>query len=510
MSNRTLLNIKDLSVTYFNTQAITDISLSVSAGEIVALMGPNGCGKSTLLKVIRSHVDPNLSLFDPLNDRIEGSVTVPRDLQVAWLPQALRTRWQKPEKPAYENASERARLRGTFAFDGDDGEVDNLSDGGLQKLAIIETLTAPADLLLLDEPTNYLDLRGLEALESALMELAGQGSGVLAITHDRALTEKIADRTYYMSANGVFQSRGGFSQAWSLAGSEYQARRKQASDIKRRLSALGRDYTRRAGWARQKEQSKRGAGAGKPAIARKAKKMAQRAKAVNRRVEREREHLEETKPFVPKTVKLSFDRYDVPRREAFHLRDASFRYEESAPWLIRDVRMAVPTHDKACLMGDNGAGKSTLFRLLTGSLQPTAGSIYVNRGVNMHYLPQGLAGFFSKPVLLDNFADCGEETIVRQHLGSALLRSDAVTRPLDCFSQGELMRAAVVKCILLQAEFLLLDEPTSHLDIESIEVLERLLEAFQGGFLLISHDRRFVEHVVEKLYVLDGARIRLI
>ncbi len=510
MSSEVLINIKDLSVSYLHTHVVKGLSLSVAAGETVALMGPNGSGKSTLLKVIRSQVDPGLELFDPLNDHMHGSITLPRGLRAVWLPQNLRAEWHPPERPEYDKASARARLKQAFGFDTAKRPVQHLSDGQLQKLAIIETVAAEAELFLLDEPTNYLDLDGLQALEYSLLELSARGCSLLLVTHDRALTESVADRTYYLSANGVYQSEGGFSRAWSLAGSEYQARRKEAADIKRRMSVLRQDYQRRAGWSRRKEESKRGSGSAKPSIGKQAKKMAQRAQAVNRRVERELVRLEQAKPFVPKSVNLAFDQYDVARRTAFHLQNASFRYGEDSPWLIRDARLTVSTREKICLMGANGAGKTTLLRLLSGELAPTCGEVYVNKGVNLRHLPQGLAGFFGEETLLDNFRDCGDQTIVRQHLGSALLRRDKVIRPVDDFSHGELMRAAVVRCILQRAEFLLLDEPTSHLDIESIEVLERLLSAFQGGFLLISHDRRFVEHVADKLYLLGDARIRLI
>lgn len=101
-------------------------------------------------------------------------------------------------------------------------------------------------------------------------------------------------------------------------------------------------------------------------------------------------------------------------------------------------------------------------------------------------------------------------TVVRQYLGAALIRKDKVTEPIDQFSHGELMRSAIVKCILSKAEFLFLDEPTTHLDIESIEVLEHLLQNFNGGFLLISHDRSFVSNVADKLYMLEDGRLRLV
>jgi ATP-binding cassette subfamily F protein 3 len=166
------------------------------------------------------------------------------------------------------------------------------------------------------------------------------------------------------------------------------------------------------------------------------------------------------------------------------------------------------TKDKICLMGANGAGKSSLLRLLRGELSPMSGEVRLNESVPTTYLPQGLKGFFSRPTLLDNFGDCEcDASTVRRHLGAALIRRDKVHEPLDQFSNGELMRAAIVRAILTRSEFLILDEPTSHLDIESISVLEQLLGAFPGGFLLVSHDRTFVSNVADSLLMLDTGRL---
>ena len=132
-------------------------------------------------------------------------------------------------------------------------------------------------------------------------------------------------------------------------------------------------------------------------------------------------------------------------------------------------------------MGTNGTGKSTITKLITGELDLFEGKRYINKNVHYHYLPQGLNGFFRESTLLDNFTSLElHQTAVRQHLGGVLIQGDKVTEPIKNFSLGELMRAAIIKCILEKAEFLLLDEPTSHLDIESVEILEQLLQNFPG------------------------------
>ena len=172
--------------------------------------------------------------------------------------------------------------------------------------------------------------------------------------------------------------------------------------------------------------------------------------------------------------------------------------------LIRNATFSATTHDKFCLMGINGCGKTTLFKLILKSLTPQSGNVYLNENVSFRYLPQGLKGFWSHDRLLDNFKDVNlSETEIRQFLGAALIRKDKVYEPLSCFSFGELMRCAIVRCILEQTEFLFLDEPTSHLDIETIEVLEHMLGQFQGGFMIISHDRSFVSNVSDNVYIFN-------
>lgn len=511
MSQKTILNIKDLSVTIITKRIVEGVSLSVGRGQIVALVGANGCGKSTILRVIRAYADNSMDELDRQNTKIGGSVTLSRNLAVAHMPQNPRQDWQPGDNVPPERRRIVAALSESFGSDPEDKDPSKLSDGQLQKTVVIDTLTRDADLYLLDEPTNYLDLTGITALENQLEAMKRKGAAVLLVTHDRELTDNIADRTVCITPNGIYHCEGGFSNAWSLTTSDFENRRKQASDIKRRIKKLQEDVERHASWSAAKEKSKRGAGSAKPTIAKQAKKMAKRAQAVTSRVKREIEELNIRKPFVPKKLNLSFPQYDVRSCQAFSLREVSFNYGGSERTnLLSDITINGDTSTKACLMGANGAGKSTLFGLITGRLQPIVGECYRHPTVNIVYLPQGLHGYFDRPTLLENFVGCGSETDIRQYLGAALLRRDKVTEPITNFSQGELMRAAIVKCILQKAEYLLMDEPTSHLDIESIEVLEALLGSFPGGFLIVSHDRRFVQNVADRLYLLERSHLSLI
>ncbi|MFH1893647.1 MAG: ATP-binding cassette domain-containing protein [Candidatus Zixiibacteriota bacterium] len=516
---RMLVNFKKVTVTLNDNSLFEELSFSIQSGKLLALIGANGCGKSTILKLILHQQSATREPFGWPDFKVKGDIFVLPGIDMAYLPQMLRGNEGalSGNLPDSDDTSRvRAGLCRDFGAVPFEKPLDKLSDGELQKRAIISTLASHHELYLFDEPTNYLDIAGITAFERHVERLKRKGRGVLLITHDRTLTDTLADQTVFITKNGIFHTEGGATAAWAIKTSDFESRRRQAKDIKTRIRRLQDDARAKAGWAAAKEKSKIGAGGAKGHISRLSAKMAKRAKAMQARAIRQIEKLEKTKPYIPKVLNLHFSEYDIRNREVFSLKDVSFRYGTAAYGnaradddLLHEINISASTRDKVCLMGTNGSGKSTIIGLALQNLQPTRGDCCLTSGVKNAYVPQGLAGFYQKENLLDNFDSCGcDETTIRQYLGAALLRKEKVCEPIGNFSYGELMFAAIVKCILEKAEFLFLDEPTSHLDIESIEVLEQLLQDFGGGFLLISHDRSFVANVADKLYVLDGGRLR--
>jgi len=516
---RMLVNFKKVTVTLNDNSLFEELSFSIQTGKLLALIGANGCGKSTILKLILHQQSATSESFGWPDFKVKGDIFVLPGIDVAYLPQMLRGNdgvrfGNLPDSD--DTRRIRAGLCRDFGAVPFEKPLDKLSDGELQKRAIITTLAGDHELYLFDEPTNYLDIAGITAFERHVERLKRKGRGVLLITHDRTLTDTLADQTVFITKSGIFHTEGGATAAWAVKTSDYESRRRQAKDIKTRIRKLQDDARAKAGWAAAKEKSKRGAKREKGHISRLSAKMAKRAKAMQARATGQIEKLEKTKPYILKMLNLHFPEYDIRNREVFSLRDVSFRYETGPAhgndrrddFLLHEINISASTRDKVCLMGTNGSGKSTMIGLALQNLHPTRGDCRLTRGVKTAYVPQGLAGFYQKENLLDNF-DCSgcDETTIRQYLGAALLRKDKVCEPIGNFSYGELMRAAIVKCILEKAEFLFLDEPTSHLDIESIEVLEQLLQDFRGGFLLISHDRSFVANVADKLYSLDSGRL---
>ena len=515
MSREILVNFKDVSIHLQNSILLEHLSLSVHRGELLAIIGPNGCGKSTILNVLMAQYRDEAGELANAGFRVTGSVTLASHIETFYLRQSLMAdaeRGARSSDAEHGTLASEVRLRSEFGLAEDAALGSMMSDGESQKQALIGALLTEADLILLDEPTNYLDLTGITALEHHLEKLKRQGRGTILVTHDRTLVDNLATRTVLISRYGIFHSTGGSSAAGSLRDRDYESRRRRAGDMRKKIRQLQADMTAKAGWAAAKEKQKIGGGAAKGHISRLSMKLAKRAKVAQHRAEKEIERLEEIKPFVVKRLNLNFPDYEIRNRDVFSLKKVSFGFPNGRnSYLLKDITLSGTTRDKTCLMGGNGSGKSTLLKLILREFKPRRGSCYLNEAVNTAYVPQGLADVFTKERLLDNFADCNhDETTIRLHLGAALLRGDKVRERVTNFSYGELMRAAIVKCLLRRAEFLFLDEPTSHLDIESIEVLEQMLGKFDGGILVISHDRAFVENVAERLFMLEDGRLRLV
>ena len=520
MSHGMLLSVKNLSISSPDRCLFSDLSFSISRGEAVSLIGPNGSGKTTLLRHILQETALLKSDDSDLGSdfTIHGHLSIARGAVIANLDQQV-----TPDSVAAGNTDSPpegvlSKLLHDFGLTLDVDGLTALSAGMLQKLAIAKLLARQADFYLLDEPSNYLDLPGIVALEHHILQQTKRGVGFLVITHDRELSDRISNHTVYLAPEGIYLTTGGATAALELKEHDILAREHESGVLARKISALEQDFRTKAGWAQQKENSKRGAGGAKGYISHKSAKMARRAKAVQKRIKRKQGELDEAKPFVPKRVKLSLPSRDVARRSVFGLENCSYRYSESnhdrrgvhSKWAVDGVSLGATTKDKICLMGGNGAGKSTLLKLATGRLKPLRGDAYQNDNVKVSVIPQGLSGYFSCDRLLDNFAfEDISESIIRQYLGAALLRREMVLRSTTELSQGELVRAALVHAILTNADFLFMDEPTSHLDLESVIVLENLLQSFSGGFMIVSHDRALVSSIANQLYYLEGSRLRL-
>lgn len=530
-----LLHIRNLNKTFGANEILEDINLDVSAGEIVALVGPNGSGKTTLLNLIRGKLKPTL-----------GNIVIEKDVNISFVPQenpqeditvkeylikshpkiheifkALEKSRNKPacyannvdkyfEIGGYELEDRLLKFINRFDFDPDDlSKSYNIFSEGQKRLwTILRALLKNSKLFLLDEPTNHLDIKMCLKLEKILDFSKSESKGVLIVSHDRVLLDRLADRTYYLRRGETLSVAGGYSQMIKHLRKDFEARQKKAGEIQKKMNKLEDEITRRKNWAGQKEAEKRIADKvqNKGFIGHKSAKLAKRAKVVEKRANEMLEEFKDTKPFVEKALKIELPEYRVDNKGVVDAKEISFSFGNKE--VFKKVSFSLSTKDRIGIIGENGSGKTTLMRCLTGELTPREGNIRINESIKCGYIPQEVQKTFKRGTLLDNMRIPDlEETHIRKALGGARFREGKVYQDIFTLSYGEQMRAAILKAVLEKVEFLFLDEPTNHLDIESLELLDDLLNEYPGGMLFISHDRHFIAEHSEKLYYLENGTL---
>lgn len=483
-----------MTITTEERELFSGLNFSLQRGECLAIAGANGCGKSSFAEHLY-RAAAGLPLKDGLT--VSGTLTCGKNSSVAWLEQSA-------------GVEEVSLADGNDYWQelllGEDYESRGTpSDGQRQKLRIAATLRASADLYIFDEPTNFLDFAGIAAFDTALSGLLAQGKGVILISHDRSLIDNHADKTLYFTKNGIFSSAGGWSDSFNLYQSTMEGRARETATIRNKINQLKQDAERKKRWSEKCESTKFGSGCSdRGAVGAQAARLMKRSLQQRRRIDQKIQALEKCKPRAEAVPNLAFPVYKVGNKTVSELRNVAFTYPDSEK-LFDGLSCLLSTRDRICFLGENGIGKSTLMKIMTGKLDVDSGVARVSAAVNWFYIPQGLRGFWrDERTLLGNFSAAGiNEATARRFLGAAGIWGEQAKKPLSSFSHGELMRAALVLCILSNAEFIFMDEPTSHLDVETIMIMEKMLQEFSGGYALISHDQRFIENVAEKIMLIN-------
>jgi ATP-binding cassette subfamily F protein uup len=483
---RNLLNMKAVDKGYASRSVLRDLTLGVSAGQRIGVVGRNGHGKSTLLRLIAGVELPDA-----------GTVTRARDADVALLDQHDRL---EPEKSVREVlVGERAdhEWAGNSAFRdvldglmggvelrlfsrGIDTPVAGLSGGERRRIALARMLLDPPALLLLDEPTNHLDVEGVNWLAR---HLAARRCAMLVVTHDRWFLDAVCTATWEVADGTVHEYDGGYA-AYVLARAERD--RQAAAREDRRQQLLRKELA----WLRR----------GPPARTTKPKFRIEAANA-----------LIADEPQPRDTAELL--RFATSRlgNKVINAIDVSLTLGSRR--LLRNLTWRVGPGDRVAIVGANGSGKSSLLRLLAGEIEPTSGRIEHGARVRVAHLSQDTVEL---PRELRVRAALEE---VRQHavlsdgreITAGMLcdrfgfRGGKAHTPVDDLSGGERRRLSLMRLLMEEPNVLLLDEPTNDLDIDTLTALEDLLDGWPGTLIAVSHDRYFVERVCDNVYTVTAA-----
>ncbi|NED95021.1 ABC-F family ATP-binding cassette domain-containing protein [Phytoactinopolyspora alkaliphila] len=485
MAPRNLVNLESVSLAYGTQQILDAVSLGVGSGERIGVVGRNGGGKSTLLRLLAGAESPD-----------SGRVTHTGGLRIGHLgqhddldPDATVRQSVVGDAADHEWASD-ARIRAVLAHLLPQVHMDTvvgpLSGGERRRVALARLLITPADLLLLDEPTNHLDV---EAIDWLTRYLAATGQAIVVVTHDRWLLDSVCEATWEVVDGKVHAYDGGYS-TFVLARAERA--RIAAADEARRQNLLRKELA----WLRR----------GPPARTSKPKF---RIDAANVLIENEPPPRDPYELSRMATTRLGKSVYDVE--------DVSL--ELGGKTLLNDVTWRLGPGDRVGVVGINGSGKTSVLRLLDGALEPTIGHVKVGRTVVPAHLSQEVTELKPGVRVLQAVEEIRGE--VRLGSGGVSTAGQMLERfgftgqrqwtPVTELSGGERRRLQLLRLLMGEPNVLLLDEPTNDLDVETLNVLEDVLDSWPGTLVVVSHDRWFLERVTDSIWALlgDGRLIHL-
>lgn len=505
-----LLVLADAQLAFGHLPLLHHTGFSLEVGERLGLIGRNGTGKSSLLKILaglaslddgslqmqqglrRTYVAqeptlaPELSVFEAVSEGLTPERMLRQRFEALSLDPSAHAELDEiqGQLDARGGWSWEQRVQESLDRLGLDGPapVSSLSGGQRKRVSLAQALVTQPDVLLLDEPTNHLDIQSIEWLESLLCSHPG---AMIIITHDRRFLDAVC--------TGILELDRGQLQRFPGRFKDYLVQKEQALEAEALANARAdKLLAQEEVWSRKGVEARRTKSVGRLA----------RLEALRQARAERRERLGQ--------VQLSVARGERSGRIVARLSNVHKRFGEKT--LLNDLSLTVLRGDKIGLIGPNGVGKSTLLKIVLGSLAPDAGQVELGTKIQVAYFDQMREGLQLEATLADTISP-GSEWIeigdsrqhVRSYLGQFLFPAERAQSPVSSLSGGERNRLLLARLFARPANVLVLDEPTNDLDIETLELLEQLLQDYPGTVFLVSHDRDFVDHVVTSILAFEGA-----
>ena len=515
-----IVTLKDIHIA-FGTEVVLDhLDLNLYPGEKVGMVGANGSGKSTIIKLITGQINPDMGQITkqkglrigylPQEATFSGNRTVLEEMHAGVEPllklqQAIQTvskemesltgQELKAKMKKYDRLCHDLEIAGGYAYEirihttldglGFEQELYHtktsaLSGGQLSRLGLAQVLMLETDLLLLDEPTNHLDMQATEWLEKFL---TGYNEAAVIISHDRHLLDKVACKIIEVENRKARVWKGNYSNYVETR--ETLRLQQEREHIKRvKFVEHTRDFI-----ARNKDQE----GMRKTARGRKTQ--------LNRLLKDNPDYLD--KPSDQKTISFSFKNKDHTSDLVLRCVGLSKSFDDLT--LFSDLTFDVLRGERFGITGPNGTGKSTLLNLALGKLEPSAGTIRLGQNLKVGYLDQHGDVLNPSRTVLDEAMSMNPDLSterVRNRLGAFLFSQDDVFKQCADLSGGQRNRLMLCRLVLAEPDVLIIDEPTNHLDIASREMLEAALDDYNGTMIVVSHDRYFLDRIIDKLIVI--------
>ena len=521
-----MISVNNVTVSFGSYKLLDCINFHISDGDKIGLVGKNGAGKSTLMKLIIGEEQPT-----------SGSIEKPVGVRIGYLPQIMehhrghsvlqevlsvfdylkemeaevaRITAQLGERTDYESAAyarlidrlnelnDRLSLESGLSpeaqaqkvlfglgFKADElgRNTETFSQGWNMRIELAKILLAAPDVLLLDEPTNHLDIESIEWFEDYLKDYRGS---VLLVSHDRKFLDNVTSRTVEILLGHIHDYKVPYSQYVELR-AERIAQQTAAYENQQRMIEKTEDFINRFRY--------------KPT---KSNQVQSRIKALEKL---ERIEIDETDT---NTLSLRFPPADRSGDVVFKGTDLTVGYPQKV--VFRDAQIEIKRGEKVALIGRNGEGKTTLMRVIMNELDPISGEARVGHNVHIGYYAQNQEDILdpTETVLgtLDRIAVGDIRTKLRDLLGAFLFKGEDIDKKVSVLSGGERARLGMAKLMLSPYNVLALDEPTNHMDIRSKDVLKQALKRFDGTLIVVSHDRDFLEGLVDKLYEFRDGKVK--
>jgi ATP-binding cassette subfamily F protein 3 len=516
-----MISISDLDFHFGSRTLYDNASLHIKPKDKIGLIGLNGTGKSTLLRLLVGEYKAD-----------GGSISMSKEVSLGFLNQDLLS-YDTHESilhvamQAFEEALELQKkiddLLVLFETDYSDDLVDKLatmqerfealggytmqaraeeileglgfstedlqkplksfSGGWRMRVMLAKILLQQPSLLLLDEPTNHLDLPSIKWIENYLADYEG---AVIIVSHDRAFLDRTTNTTVEVLGGKLVPYAGNYSY--------YLEEKEERNAIQKGAFENQQAQIRQAERFIERFKAK----------ASKAKQAQSRVKALDKL-----ERIEDVAQDAAK-INMKFTFKVEPGRHILRMEHVTKKYDQKL--IFRDTNVHIERGDKIALIGANGKGKSTLMRLVAGTEAPTAGKHQLGHNVIMSFYAQHqLESLTLDNEILQEMSEAGSkrnDMELRSVLGSFLFTGEEVFKKIKVLSGGEKSRVALAKTLISEANFLLLDEPTNHLDMVSVNILIQALEQYEGTFIVISHDRYFVENVATKIWFIEDFQLK--
>ncbi len=474
------LQIENLTKSFGDRVLFSDVTLGVYEGDKIGLIAANGAGKTTFLNIIAGQED-----YD------SGNVVFRNDLRVGYLSQlppfdpeetALSYATPEPLRADDYSCEDRARqMLYQFRITDLNQKMGTMSGGQVKRVALAKTLLSEPDLLILDEPTNHLDIEMVEWLENYLTR---QRITLLMVTHDRYFLDKVCNKIIEIDREAVYSYDGNYDYYLEKRQERYDAMNSELAKVKNLLRT-------ELDWMRRQPQA--------------------RGSKAKYRIDNFHQ-LEAKSKVNLNTKELSLGNgSSYIGSKIFEAKDVSKSFGDKV--ILDKWSYTFARYEKVGIVGDNGAGKTTFIKLLLGELQPDSGLFDIGQTVKWGYYSQeGMTGFDEKKKVIDAVREIAEEVRIddktrlsaSQFLTRFLFTPDTQQKYIYKLSGGERRRLYLATVLMKNPNFLILDEPTNDLDILTLTVLEDYLANFKGCVIVVSHDRFFLDRIVDHLFVFKG------